>query len=250
MKWKVLAGGTIISVCASVIWRLYPNNQVISSIVMSIIAAYIFYFPIEFVPSLLRDYEKRPSQIIAYRRLQLLLVRLDDIAITMYNAAENTKVEPEKTMRLEEFYEPNFLESYIKKVNLKEHSNVSAFDGRTLTYCESIISSWNVVFELASNLLMMPVVQEDAELMFQLNYLVTESVLHTIFDLSKNMDISDIRPECYYGLNQIGDDVQKNMFDNILQLHYLANKYYKKLEKYKENCKYKGMINKPIFYKE
>lgn len=60
---------------------------------MSIIAAYIFYFPIEFVPSLLRDYEKRPSQIIAYRRLQLLLVRLDDIAITMYNAAENTKVE-------------------------------------------------------------------------------------------------------------------------------------------------------------
>lgn len=96
MKWKVLAGGTIISVCASVIWRLYPNNQVISSIVMSIIAAYIFYFPIEFVPSLLRDYEKRPSQIIAYRRLQLLLVRLDDIAITMYNAAENTKVEPEK----------------------------------------------------------------------------------------------------------------------------------------------------------
>ena len=96
-----------------------------------------------------------------------------------------------------------------KKVNLKEHSNVSAFDGRTLTYCESIISSWNVVFELASNLLMMPVVQEDAELMFQLNYLVTESVLHTIFDLSKNMDISDIRPECYYGLNQIGDDVQK-----------------------------------------
>ena len=153
-------------------------------------------------------------------------------------------------MRLEEFYEPNFLESYIKKVNLKEHSNVSAFDGRTLTYCESIISSWNVVFELASNLLMMPVVQEDAELMFQLNYLVTESVLHTIFDLSKNMDISDIRPECYYGLNQIGDDVQKNIFDNILQLHYLANKYYKKLEKYKENCKYKGMINKPIFYKE
>lgn len=112
------------------------------------------------------------------------------------------------------------------------------------------ISSWNVVFELASNLLMMPVVQEDAELMFQLNYLVTESVLHTIFDLSKNMDISDIRPECYYGLNQIGDDVQKNIFDNILQLHYLANKYYKKLEKYKENCKYKGMINKPIFYKE
>lgn len=53
-----------------------------------------------------------------------------------------------------------------------------------------------------------------------------------------------------YGLNQIGDDVQKNIFDNILQLHYLANKYYKKLEKYKENCKYKGMINKPIFYKE
>ena len=54
------------------------------------------------------------------------------------------------------------------------------YDGRKLTYCESAISSWNQVVELASNLLIMPVVQEDVELMFQLNYLVTESVLHMI----------------------------------------------------------------------
>lgn len=250
MKWKVLAGGTIISACAVAVWRLYPNNQIISSIVMSIIAAYIFYFPIEFVPSLLRDYEKKTTQIIAYRRLQLLLTRLDDISITLYNASENTEFEPEKTMRLEEFYNPQFLKNHIKKANLRAKSNIMTYDGRKLTYCESAISSWNQVVELASNLLIMPVVQEDVELMFQLNYLVTESVLHMIFNLSKNMDISNIRPECYYGLNQIGDDVQINIFNNILQLHYLANKYYKKLEKYKENCKYKGMINKPIFYKE
>ena len=64
MKWKVLVGGTVISVCAVTVWRLYPDNQIISGIVMSIIAAYIFYFPIEFVPSLLRDYEKNRRRLL------------------------------------------------------------------------------------------------------------------------------------------------------------------------------------------
>lgn len=175
------------------------------------------------------------------------MVRLDDIAITLYNAAENTEVNPEKTMQLEEFYEPQFLESHIKKADLRKSSNVMTYDGRKLTYCESIISSWNQVYELASDLLIMPVVQEDVELLFQLNYLINESILHTIFNLSKNIDISNIKPECYYGLNQRGTDAQTNVFKNIIKLHHLANKYYKKLEKYKQ---YKDMINKPVFYKQ
>lgn len=250
MKWKVMISATLICMIAISAWILCPENEIIKNIVMSIIAAYIFYFPIEFIPSLIRDYEERPAHIVAYRHLQLLLIRVDDIAITMYNAASKGTSHLEETLVLEEFYDAEFMKKYIENGDLKKLSKIRAFDGRKLTYSESLIYNWKQILEMTSALLMMPIVQGNEKLLYELNYLITESIFKTIFDMGSVVNISDISPECFYGLNQIGSNAQKNHMDNIMQLHYLANDYYKELKKYKRNDKYKGMIVEPNFFKE
>jgi len=245
MKWKVLFLASVVCLGGIGLLCLWEDNDISSGIAMSIIAAYVFYFPIEFIPSLLRDWEKRPAQVLAYRRLQLLLVRLDGIFIEVYKDAKgDPNLNPEKDMALEQFYDPDCMKTYMKDFDMRKKSRVQSPQG-LLSYYEYGRSNWKQVSELAQSLLQMPTVQEDIDFMYEISYLITDNNLQTIFSLATWLDVSNVDCATYLGVNQIGESSQIRTFNNILNLHRIANKYYCRLKKHK---KFKGIVVEPYFF--
>lgn len=246
MKWKVFFLASVVCLGGIGLLWCWGNNAVVSGIAMSIIAAYVFYFPIEFIPSFLREWEKLPAQVLAYRRLQLLLVRLDDIFIAVYKATKGDSTpSPEKNMTLEQFYDPASMKAYMDGFDMSQESKVQSPQG-PLSYCQYGCSNWAKVSELAQSLLQMPIVQEDIDFMYEVSYLITDNNLQTIFSLATWLDISKFDCASYLGVNQIGNSSQIKTFNNILNLHRIANAYYCRLKKYK---KFNGVVYEPYFYK-
>lgn len=226
---------------------LFIDHDLPKGIGMSIIAAYIFYLFLELVPSILRDWDSLPAKAIAYRRLQLLLVRLDDIFISTYKKAKNKEdTRPENEFQIEDFYNSSFLKNFMSGFDLSQESKVyEAFTMKPLTFANTIMSNWNDVNKYANALIQMPCVQNDIKLAYQLDFLLDNNTLSYIFGMSHMFNISKINFEGFLSLNQIGDVSQKNSLNNIIQLHEIAFKYYDLLKK---DDRFHSIVVAPNFY--
>ena len=225
---------------------LFFNNELATGIGLSIIAAFIFYIPLQFIPSLVSDYKKKTAQAIAYRKLQLLLFNLDSFFVSVYNKVKNAEDEKiEKTMTAEEFYSPEFLVPILKGFDLGQDSNISSFQGGQLTYFQSLNSNWHHILNLSNALTQMPIVQEDVQLLYDISYLAEDSSLSNIFKISHMLDVSKFDLSCYLSLNQIGEQCQIEMYRNLVSLHKVANEWYRKLRKCK---RVRGIVYPPHFF--
>lgn len=224
---------------------LFFNNEITTGIGLSIIAAFIFYIPLQFIPSLVSDYKKKSAQATAYRKLQLLLVNLDGFFVSVYNKVKNAEDEKiEKTMTADKFYSPEFILPILKNFDLRQASDISTIEGGNLTYFQSLSSSWNQILKLSNTLIQMPIVQEDTQLLYDISYLADDSSLSDIFKIAHMVDVSQFDLSCYLSLNQIGERCQVEMYRDLVSLHKITSEWYRKLKKCK---KVSGIVYPPYF---
>lgn len=244
MKWKIFAMSTLACIIGALL--VFTEGKIAEGIGMSIIAAYIFYIPIDFVPSLVKDWEKKPAKAISYRKLQLLLQRLDEIFISVYKAASKDATEnPTSELRLEDFYNPDAMQTYMTNFDMQQKSHVHSAVS-VLSFYDYARSNWSQINELAHDIIQSNSM-DDVDLLFELNYLTSESTISHVFYADKIISMASIDCASYLGLNQRGSDSQKRTFENIIKLHQAANKYYNKLRRDKR-CK--AVLHPPIFYSD
>lgn len=219
------------------------------SIVDSIVAAYIFYLLTDFFPRVFDSYKECKTTAIAYRKLQLLIHRLDMIFITPYKIKHNLKSleEIDDNINIDVFFEKNFLLSFMEKLTLDKESNVLKVvktHSVYLTYKELLPSLWREIKIYSNNLLDMPYVKRNHELCYHLNYLISEStlaiVLNNVFLLEIANDYSTI-----LSISQKDETPFNRTIETIKALHKISFNLYKALQLH-HNL---NDIIAPMFYK-
>lgn len=207
---------------------LYPWGELGYWISISIIAATIFYVFQTYIPTLMAENLNRPAMAITYRKLQLLLVRLDDLI----------------DISFDDFFNASFLKSILTNFDLSQNSpcHYMQHPETCMSYKDYFISQWNEAKTYAKDALITPYAQTNPELSYQLEYLASESSINmvlTFLQKGQNIEYS-----CILGLNQLGDEVNTNNLENIKVLHQIAFSLYDNL---KEDKRLKN-IYQPLFY--
>lgn len=220
---------------------LYPWGELGYWISISIIAATIFYVFQTYIPALMAENLNRLAMAITYRKLQLLLVRLDDLIIEPYKKIKNAT---EVDISFDDFFNASFLKSILTNFDLSQNSPCHYMQHleTCMSYKDYFISQWNEAKTYAKDALITPYAQTNPELSYQLEYLASENSINkvlTFLQKGQNIEYS-----CILGLNQLGDEVNTNNLENIKVLHQIAFSLYDNL---KEDKRLKN-IYQPLFY--
>lgn len=206
---------------------LYHWGELGYWISVSIIAAAIFFVFQTYIPAQKAEYLNRPSVAIAYRKLQLMLVRLDDLFVEPYKKITNTT---SVDLSVERFYHPEFLKDIFKKFDLTQDSPCAYMDNPTkhMSFDVYLKTQWEQAKSFAKDALLTPYAQTDPELSYQLEALLSESLFDMFFDLRQNGQCIDY--SCVLSLNQPDTVICKNKLENIIALHKIAFSLYDTLK--------------------
>ena len=108
MIWGIFICCTIVT-SAAIPLLFLSQCTVLQGIAMSIVAAYIFYIIMQFIPTLVENYKKRSFMAIAYRKLQIMLNRLDALFIDPYKKVKCMGLSEKIDLTLESFFDKEFL---------------------------------------------------------------------------------------------------------------------------------------------
>ena len=220
---------------------LYPWGELGYWISISIIAATIFYVFQTYIPTLMEENLNRPAMAITYRKLQLLLVRLDSLFIEPYNKINNAK---EIDKSLDEFFSASSLNNALTNFDLSQNSPCHYMQRpeACMSYKDYFIMQWNEAKTYAKDALLTPYAQTNPELSYQLEYLVSDSSFNMVLSLLQQGQ--NIEYSCILGLNQLEGKTDINNLENIKTLHRIAFSLYDNL---KEDKRLKN-IYQPLFY--
>lgn len=252
---KVFVLSTVVCAISILCMFWFCDNNIVQGIAMSVIAAYIFYLMIEFIPALTRAYENIPSMAIVYRHLQLLLLNLDGIYLEAYEEIYNLKsTNPRSNQDMDlgvdfkTFFEKQFLFGILNYFPLLKMSKII---GQNRPYIELFIDRWQRVSRHAVAILNTPYSYNDELLKYALNYLIIESSMAVTFDFYMKG-----RPGAWplhvnfasiLGFDPKGISWDEPTMESIKQLHESAFKMYDFLKK---DERVRHIVCRPDFYKE
>lgn len=220
---------------------LYPWGELGYWISISVIAATIFFIFQTYIPAQKAEYINRPAVAIAFRKLQLMLVRLDDLIVEPYKKVKNIdKVD----MTVDCFFTSEFLNGIFDGFDLGQDSPC-AYENcleKHLPFKDYLISRWEETKSYAKDALLTSYAQTDPELSYQLEYLLSENSFDRTFKLIQRG--YPLNYACILSLNQPNSQFCKNKVENIVTLHKIAFSLYDIL---KEDSRLKN-IYKPPFY--
>lgn len=220
---------------------LYPWGELGYWISVSVIAATIFFIFQTYIPSLNAEYLNRPAVAITFRKLQLMLVRLDNLIVEPYKKVKNIdKVD----VAVDCFFTAEFLNGVFDGFDLGQDSPCvyECSPPKYISFKDYFILRWENVKSFADDALRTPYAQTAPELSYQLEYLLSESSFDVVLGLIQQghpLDYSSIL--C---LDQPDTEICKNNLENIITLHKIAFSLYDIL---KEDSRLKS-IYKPPFY--
>lgn len=220
---------------------LYPWGELGYWISVSVIAATIFFIFQTYIPSLKAEYLNRPAVAITFRKLQLMLVRLDNLIVEPYKKVKNIdKVD----MAVDCFFSSEALNGVFDGFDLGQDSPCVYEDcpERHLPFKDYLISLWEGAKSYAKDALLTPYAQTDPELSYQLEYLLSENSFDRTFQFIQKGRLFNYT--CILSLNQPDTKFCKNNLENIITLHKIAFSLYDIL---KEDNRLKN-IYKPPFY--
>lgn len=234
---------TILKCCKkiNVPYWLYPWGELVYGISISIIAATIFYVFQTYIPALMAENSNRPAMAITYRKLQLLIVRLDNLIIEPYKKINNAT---EVDISFDAFFNASFLQKFLKNFDLSQNSPCHYMNRPEIcmSYKDYFISQWNEAKTYAKDALLTPYAQTNPELSYQLEYLVSESSINkTLAFLQQGQNIEY---SCILNLNQLDNEFTKKNLENIKALHQIAFSLYDNLKEDKRL----NNIYQPLFY--
>lgn len=248
MIWWVFAGCSATTIIA--IHGMFIDNVIWQSISSSIVAAYIFYLFMEFFPSLIRRHREYSMMAICYRNLQLMLNRLDSLFIEPYKTYMKHKIGNEETKisitAINVFFQIDFLKMFLIGFDLLQDSNCVYRDNsqKHLKFEEYLLSNWRDCKFYAQEAINMPYVQSNPKLYYDLKFLLSDSSIFLYFEKLINWKEFNFDYGNILCLNQ--PEIAERSLNNILELHHIAFKMYKKL-KIKKRFPY---VSKPEFYSE
>lgn len=198
---------------------------------------------------MIREYTSRPSKATAYRKLQLLLVRLDGIFISAYQIKNKLSENGCQTnLSLNEFFESKFLNALTDNFDLTQDSQCIEYpSGQYIPCIQRFPQQWQEVDVYAKDLLQSPYVLANDSLAYELNYLITENAMAQVFKLCENIGPKkfNVNFQSCLATNQINEPYCKNAIDNIIYLHHFAFKLFKKLKKV---SRFESSVYSPPFY--
>lgn len=243
------------AVCVISVLLLFCNNIIIQGIAMSVIAAYIFYLMIEFIPSLLRAYENLPAMATTYRHLQLLLLNLDGIFLEAYKevsgrGSSDPRVYQDVDLGVEykTFFEKQFLFGVLNNFDLLK---VSKRAGKNQIYMESFIEKWRNIDRHVYEISKTSYINNNELLRYSLDYLIKESHMAVAFAIylegRPGAWLVQVNFASILGFDQSGTSWDEVGVQNIKQIHEIAFQMYDILKK---DERVKNIIFRPDFYKE
>lgn len=220
---------------------LYPWGELGYWISVSVIAAAIFFVFQTYIPAQNAEYLNRPAVAITFRKLQLMLVRLDDLALTPYKKVKNVT---EIDMAVERFFDSQHLAGVFDGFDLSQDSPCvyENLPEKHLPFKDYFMLRWEEVKSLAKDALLTPYAQTDPDLSYQLEYLLSDNSFDIVFRLLQKGHPLDYA--CVFGLDQPDSELCKNNLENIKVLHKIAFSLYDTL---KDDSRLKN-IYKPLFY--
>lgn len=225
------------------LYWMYPWGELCYWISISIISATIFFIFQTYIPSQKEEYLKRPSVAITYRKLQLMLVRLDDLVCVPY---QKIKSIAEIDMDVDHFFKSENLVGVFDEFDLSQDSPYlcKISPQKYISFKDYFISQWEEVKSFAKDALLTPYAQTAPELSYQLEYLLSESSFDRVFKSLAKGYLIDY--SCILSLNQPDTKFCKNDLENIVAFHKIAFSLYDIL---KEDSRLKN-IYKPPFYND
>ena len=245
IKMIIFFALTIFTFASIFLIMKYYRHEWIKNVGYSIVAAYIFYLLNECTFNIINYFSRKKKRniikAIAYRKLQLLLCRLDDIFISIYEAKNKQKYKG----TLNELYQVDVLRRLTSNFCLLDKSDILCEEHngscRHLTYEEKLFSLWNDVKRYADELLNTQYIYFDYDLSYQIQYLVNDNFISTFFQ--KIYCFDKTHSLCLF-IPKGNREVIEDAFNNIIKLHKIAFELYDCL---KEDHRFKN-IYKPIFY--
>lgn len=244
LKVKIFYILTLLAVVSCLLLFKFKDCKLIENIGYGFIAAYIFYFINEFIPYLVNKYDEeknnRLMMAITYRKLQLLLDRIDSMFLKIY------KIKNERNYlgSVHNFYNEEFFKDFVCDFDLNQESDCLDFRRDKLTYKEYFISNWQDIELYSKRLLSTNYMRFDADLAYEIEYLLSHNYIGVFCKFLHNIEnpnLKNIFPVEYFSEKT----TPKNSLDNIINLHLIAFKMYDSL-KYDKRIKF---LNKPEFYK-
>ena len=235
---------SIIGGIGGVIVNVFSRDSILFGVGQSVIAAYVFYIFLDFFPQLFRSYNVSYQEKIVYDFLRMMLLRLDELFILPFQQVHtNRKLPPLKV-----FFSDEFLRSFILNFDSSTaHSNTEMYNPNgnhiEIPFIQYIRQKWNETQNYIRQLIIIPYVNENNELFYQLKYLNFNSWISQYFTLIHTFQGDTINtPQGasrlpYYlliGYHYNMDGGNKVVFDkttaeNIIKLHELAFEMYKRL---------------------
>lgn len=242
MIWGIFIGCTSVT-AASIPLLFLKCCPILQGIAMSIVAAYIFYIIMQFIPSLVEEHRKRSAMAITYRKLQLMLCRLDDLFVDPYNTVKGDSIGSKVALSIEEFYDKDFLISFLRGFDLNQNSNSqNGYTNKLESYRDYLQGMWKECQRYGNEALNTPYLQNDAELAYQVQYLISDNAINSYFKYLYALPQIDY--QCVLALNQKDDEICTQSIINVIILHKQTFAMYEKLKRDKRFTN----IFKPSFY--
>lgn len=241
MIWWVFLGCSIVT-GIFIPFIFFAQNIIIQNIALSIISAYIFYLFLEFIPSLIKRYDDYALMASCYRKLQLMLNRLDNLFLEPYKKTHMSH--DINTLNLEKFFNKNSL-SFLVNFDLSQDSNSVGLENfqLKLPFSQYLLNEWKECKFYAQKILQNPYVQTNPKLYYEIQYILYESSICKYFYISEQYN-SHIDYGQVLALNSSPENIEKHI-QNIIKIHKIAFKLYDNL---KNKKRFENII-KPKFYK-
>lgn len=239
--WIRLIFSGIVCIALGIALILTDYNVAVS-IGTSIIAAFIFYIPMNFVPERIAYKKERPILMMMYRRLQYLLASLDDMILEAYKIAG--KSVDINGVSVEYVYDPQRIRKSLRTLNTNSETSVMDYlMTKHWSFNELYYDKWKKVESFGREISQMSLPLEYNVLSSEIFHLLYESFLSVYFRDNLYVSIT-ISLDCLWVQIKEDDSLDSKTCDAIIKLHHLAFTYYDEImREVPEIVRYK-----PYFY--
>lgn len=227
----------------SIVMLFLTDSTIISGISMSYIAAYVFYLINEVLPT---SRKCTTEKVLVYRKLQILLVRLDSIFEEVLEVSKRPR--KLKEYKLDEFFSKEVLQSCLVGFDDNQDGISVSFSQpyKAIKCSDHFLSLWKEIRDYGQSICETNCMAYDkTELVYCISYLINESSISHYFAIKSRRIRSEFG--CILSLNQIDTQYFSEAVMNIKKLHRIAFSLYDSLKRKK---KYRHIVYEPYFYSQ
>ena len=193
------------------------------------------------------EFQNIKADAILYRKLQLLLVRLDNIFKQPHIVLNKQTC---NNISVEHFYSEKFQLQVLMTFSLDTQipsfcMKIGKDKFQKISYEELIFNHWKEIKDYSRDMINNNRIYDNVDLLYEIEYLINDSLLAIIMNKGLLINMKNKNDVSYLLYSSDGKGNVNNDFErHMIKLHHLAFDMYDKLNKFKIDS-----IAKPEFYK-